>query len=66
MIICAAITRMNIVSGYTVIRDEGAPFNPVESDPGTGLGLMLVRKTCDAERYEYLFHQNILTIEWKI
>lgn len=47
-----------------VIRDEGAPFNPVESDPGTGLGLLLVRKTCDGQRYEYLFHQNILTIEW--
>lgn len=47
-----------------VIRDEGAPFNPVENDPGTGMGLMLVRKTCDRQRYEYLFHQNILSIEW--
>ena len=47
-----------------VIRDEGIPFNPVENDPGTGMGLMLVRKTCDAQHYEYLFHQNILTIEW--
>ena len=47
-----------------VVRDEGAPFNPVENDPGTGMGLMLVRKTCDAQHYEYLFHQNILTIEW--
>lgn len=60
--------RVAVSSGSVraVIRDEGAPFNPVESDPGTGLGLMLVRKTCDAERYEYLFHQNILTIEWTI
>lgn len=48
-----------------VIRDEGTPFNPVEQDPGTGLGLMLVRKTCDDQKYEYLFHQNILTIEWQ-
>lgn len=48
-----------------VIRDEGIPFNPVKHDPGTGLGLMLVRKTCDDQKYEYLFHQNILTIEWQ-
>lgn len=47
-----------------VIRDEGRPFNPIEQDPGTGLGLLLVRKTCDSQSYEYLFHQNILTIEW--
>ncbi len=48
-----------------IIRDEGRPFNPIEHDPGTGLGLLLVRKTCDSQSYEYLFHQNILTIEWK-
>lgn len=48
-----------------VIIDEGSPFNPVEQDPGTGLGLMLVRKTCDDLKYEYLFQQNILTIEWR-
>ena len=47
-----------------IIIDEGTPFNPTEQDPGTGLGLMLVRKTCDSQKYEYLFHQNILTIEW--
>lgn len=47
-----------------VIRDEGIPFNPVEQDPATGLGLMLVRRTCDAQNYEYIFHQNMLTIEW--
>ncbi|MEZ3551243.1 MAG: ATP-binding protein [Muribaculaceae bacterium] len=47
-----------------MIRDEGIPFNPVEQDPGTGLGLMIIRKICDREQYEYLFHQNLLTIEW--
>lgn len=47
-----------------VIRDEGIPFNPIEQDPGSGLGLMLVRKTCDRQNYEFLFRQNLLTIEW--
>ena len=47
-----------------VVRDEGAPFNPVENDPGTGLGLLLVRKTCDRQQYEYLFNQNIMTVAW--
>lgn len=49
-----------------VICDEGKPFNPVETDPGTGIGLLLVKKTCDSIDYEYLFHQNILTLKWKI
>lgn len=48
-----------------VIRDEGGAFNPVEQDPGTGIGLMLVKKTCDDLKYEYLFRQNILTIIWR-
>ena len=47
-----------------VIRDEGRPFNPIEEDPGTGLGLMLVKKTCDGEEYSYIFHQNVLTVTW--
>lgn len=48
-----------------VIHDEGHPFNPVEEDPGTGIGLLIVRKSCDTMKYEYLFHQNILTMTWK-
>lgn len=47
-----------------VIRDEGIPFNPIEQDPQTGLGLLLVRKTCDSQNYEYIFHQNMLSILW--
>lgn len=63
----SAIDMRIALSAYKVtviIIDEGTPFNPTEQDPGTGLGLMLVRKTCDSQKYEYLFHQNILTIEW--
>lgn len=48
-----------------VIRDEGKPFNPIENDPDTGLGLLMVRKTCDSQSYEYIFHQNLLTVEWE-
>lgn len=47
-----------------MIRDEGIPFNPIEQDPGTGIGLKLVRDTSDSEKYEYIFHQNLLTVEW--
>lgn len=47
-----------------MIRDEGVPFNPIEQDPGTGIGLKLVRDTSDSEKYEYIFHQNLLTVEW--
>ncbi len=47
-----------------LVRDEGKPFNPIEQDPGTGIGLLLVKKTCDDMKYEYLFRQNILTLIW--
>lgn len=47
------------------VRDEGRPFNPVKQDSGPGIGLMLVRRTSDDWKYDYLFHQNLLTIEWK-
>lgn len=47
-----------------LVRDEGVPFNPIEQDPGTGIGLLLVKKTCDDLKYEYLFRQNLLTITW--
>lgn len=47
-----------------LVRDEGAPFNPVEQDPGTGLGLLMIKKTCDDMKYEYLFSQNLLTMKW--
>ncbi|MDE6005963.1 MAG: ATP-binding protein [Muribaculaceae bacterium] len=58
--------RVSITNGkiILIVRDEGRPFNPVEQDPGTGLGLMLVKKTCDELNYEYLLHQNVLTISW--
>lgn len=47
-----------------MIRDEGRPFNPVEQDPGTGIGLMIVKKMCDDMRYEYIFHQNVVSLFW--
>lgn len=47
-----------------VVRDEGIPFNPVEQDPGTGIGLLILKKSCDNVKYEYLFHQNILSLYW--
>lgn len=49
----------------TVIHDAGRPFNPVEQDPETGLGLLIAKKSCDSMRYEYMFNQNILTMTWK-
>lgn len=58
--------RISLSEGkvIAIVRDEGSPFNPVKQDPGTGLGLMLVKKTCDDLNYEYLLHQNVLTISW--
>lgn len=47
-----------------VIHDAGRPFNPVEQDPETGLGLLIAKKSCDSMKYEYMFHQNILTMTW--
>lgn len=49
-----------------VIHDAGRPFNPVEQDPETGLGLLIAKKSCDSMKYEYMFHQNILTMTWAI
>lgn len=47
-----------------VIHDGGRPFNPVEEDPKSGIGLLIAKKSCDTMKYEYLFHQNILTMTW--
>lgn len=47
-----------------VIHDAGRPFNPVEQDPATGLGLLIAKKSCDSMKYEYMFNQNILTMTW--
>lgn len=49
-----------------LVRDDGLPFNPVEQDPGTGIGLLLIKKTCDDLKYEFLFRQNLLTMGWKV
>lgn len=49
-----------------VIHDAGSPFNPVEEDPGTGIGLLIAKKSCDTMKYEYLFNQNILTMTWYV
>lgn len=48
-----------------VIHDAAAPFNPVEQDPGTGIGLLIAKRSCDTMKYEYLFNQNILTMTWR-
>ena len=48
-----------------VIHDAGRAFNPVEQDPGTGIGLLIAKKSCDSMKYEYMFHQNILTMSWQ-
>lgn len=47
-----------------VIHDEGRPFNPIEEDTHTGLGLLIAKGSCDDMKYEYLFNQNILTMTW--
>ena len=47
-----------------VIHDAGTPFNPIENDPKTGLGLLIVKKSCDDMKYEFMFNQNILTMSW--
>lgn len=47
-----------------VIHDAGRPFNPVDEDPSTGIGLLIAKRSCDAMKYEFLFHQNILTMRW--
>lgn len=48
-----------------VIHDSGLPFNPEKEDPKTGIGLLIAKKSCDSMRYEFMFHQNILTMSWK-
>jgi len=48
-----------------VIHDAGRAFNPVEQDPVTGIGLLIAKKSCDSMKYEYMFHQNILTMSWQ-
>lgn len=45
-----------------VISDDGKAFNPVECDPQTGFGLLLVKGMCDEMKYDYLFQQNMTTV----
>lgn len=47
-----------------VISDDGKPFNPVEYDKETGIGLLLVRGMCSEIKYDYLFRQNITKISF--
>lgn len=58
--------RITLQSGAVtaVVHDAGRPFNPVEQDPKTGLGLLIAKKSCDTMKYEYMFNQNILTMTW--
>ncbi len=55
-------------------RDRGKPFNPLaKEDADTtltaeerqigGLGILMVKKSMDAVRYDYVGGQNVLTIE---
>lgn len=46
------------------ISDNGIPFNPIQYDSKTGLGLLLVRKSCDALTYKYLLSENITQAEF--
>ncbi len=55
-----------------MIRDEGVPFNPLgwkrdedHAIPTESLGIHIVHKTTDEERYEHIFHQNLLKLGWK-
>lgn len=59
--------RISLTPGEVraIIHDAGLPFNPIEEDPHTGLGLLLVKGVCDNIGYEYLFHQNVLTMKWQ-
>lgn len=47
-----------------VISDDGKAFNPVEYDPQTGYGLLLVKGLCDEMKYDYLFQQNMVTVSF--
>lgn len=49
-----------------VVHDEGRPFNPLAGETGSGFGLLMMRNLSDDARYEYLFHQNMLHLEWKL
>jgi putative MATE family efflux protein len=46
------------------ISDNGVPFNPIQYDSKTGLGLLLVRKSCDELTYKYLLSENITQAEF--
>ena len=46
------------------ISDNGIPFNPIQYDSKTGLGLLLVKKSCDELTYKYLLSENITQAEF--
>lgn len=45
------------------LHDDGKAFNPIETETKDQIGLSLVRKVSSDIKYEYLFNQNMVTVE---
>lgn len=43
------------------LHDDGKPFDPVNYDKETGLGLLIVKGFCSNLTYRFLFNQNMVT-----
>lgn len=58
--------RLSIMSDYVcvVISDDAKAFNPIGHSSKTGYGLQLLHVLCKEFRYDYLFHQNIVKINF--
>lgn len=58
--------RLSILPDHVcvVISDDAKAFNPIGQRSETGYGLRLLHGLCKKMRYDYLFHQNIVKMEF--
>lgn len=58
--------RLSIMPDHVcvVISDDAKAFNPIGHRSKTGYGLQLLHALCKEMRYDYLFHQNIVKMEF--
>lgn len=59
--------RLSIMPDHVcvVISDDAKAFNPIGHRSKTGYGLQLLHALCKEMRYDYLFHQNIVKMEFE-
>ena len=57
------LIRVEVNEIIMIIRDDGAPFDPIEYN-GRGIGLLLVRGMCSTLDYSFTMGQNTVSVSF--